>query len=120
MRRVLIAIGLAGMILAGIAGYFENGFGNGFENDASEVGAPQAPRAARSAHSSGAATPVGFDLLGESSDEDAVDPALSRVEHAVFWRTESGIPETQPTGIPTSFADLSERVAPAEIGRAHV
>ena len=115
MRRVLIAIGLAGMILAGIAGYFENGFGNGFENDASEVGAPQAPRAARSAHSSGAATPVGFDLLGESSDEDAVDPALSRVEHAVFWRTESGIPETQPTGIPTSFADLSERVAPAVV-----
>ena len=61
MRRVLIAIGLAGMILAGIAGSFENGF----EKGSNEVGAPQAPRADQSAHSSGAATPVGFDLLGE-------------------------------------------------------
>ena len=32
-----------------------------------------------------------------------------------FWRSESGIPETQPIGIPTSFADLAERVAPAVV-----
>ncbi len=101
MRRVLIAIGLTGMILTSIAGCFENG--------SSEV------EAAQTAQATGTATPVGFDLFGESGNANATEPMPSRVEHAVFWSTESVIPETQPTGIPTSFADLSERVAPAVV-----
>jgi len=41
--------------------------------------------------------------IAESPDRDA------------FWRSDSGIPETHPIGIPTSFADLAERVAPAVV-----
>jgi serine protease Do len=50
-----------------------------------------------------------LDLFG-SDDEDA--PATKR---EAFWQSESGIPTAQPVGIPTSFADLAERVAPAVV-----
>jgi serine protease Do len=32
-----------------------------------------------------------------------------------FWRSDSGFEEAQPVGIPSSFADLAERVAPAVV-----
>ncbi len=51
-----------------------------------------------------------FDLFGSDDDEDA-----KSVSREAFWRTDSGIPEAQPIGIPTSFADLAERVAPAVV-----
>ena len=50
-----------------------------------------------------------LDLFG--SDDDA--PHSGKRE--AFWRSESGIPTAQPIGIPTSFADLAERVAPAVV-----
>ena len=53
---------------------------------------------------------LALDLFGSDSD----DESQSR-PHDAFWRTESGIPTTQPIGIPTSFADLAERVAPAVV-----
>ena len=50
-----------------------------------------------------------LDLFG--SDDDAPKSA----QREAFWRSESGIPTAQPIGIPTSFADLAERVAPAVV-----
>ncbi len=52
----------------------------------------------------------GLDLFG-SDEEDASD----RGQRDAFWRSDSGIPSAQPIGIPTSFADLAERVAPAVV-----
>ena len=54
-----------------------------------------------------------LDLFGNSDKEAAA--AQSAPTQGAFWRTESGIPKTQPVGIPTSFADLAERVAPAVV-----
>ena len=45
-----------------------------------------------------------IDFFGSDDDE---------ASESAFWESESGIPEAQPIGIPTSFADLAERVAPA-------
>ncbi len=53
-----------------------------------------------------------LDLFGSSDDEAEKAAAAGR---EAFWRSDSGIPETQPIGIPTSFADLAERVAPAVV-----
>jgi serine protease Do len=53
-----------------------------------------------------------LDLFGGDDDESADAKTGPR---DAFWRSESGIPETQPIGIPTSFADLAERVAPAVV-----
>ncbi|MFO0691485.1 MAG: Do family serine endopeptidase [Myxococcota bacterium] len=109
MRSVSIAILFAVLILAGVPGCSEN--------ESTRSAALPTPADAESA------TPVGFDLFA-SDDEKSVETvadegsdasAKGGVERAVFWRTESGIPETQPTGIPTSFADLAERVAPAVV-----
>jgi serine protease Do len=50
-----------------------------------------------------------LDLFG--SDEKSSD----KDKQEAFWRSESGIASTQPIGIPTSFADLAERVAPAVV-----
>ena len=52
-----------------------------------------------------------IDLFG-GGDEEAAGTEKAR---EAFWRTESGIPSAQPIGIPTSFADLAERVAPAVV-----
>ena len=101
MRRVLIAIVTGGLVLAGIPGCFEAG--------SSEQSVSSAELDSRSS------TPVAFDLFGAKEDANAHEENSAPVEHAVFWRTESNIPEAQPTGIPTSFADLAERVAPAVV-----
>jgi len=53
-----------------------------------------------------------LDFFGDK--EEASAPA-ERAERDAFWRSDSGLPETQPIGIPTSFADLAERVAPAVV-----
>ena len=82
MRRVLIAIVIAGAILTGVAGCFESG----------SIQPPAAEASSRAESS----TPVAFDLFGERDDAQAEEVEPSRVEHAVFWRTESGIPEAQP------------------------
>ena len=46
--------------------------------------------------------------------DDESKPAESADRNA-FWRTDSGIQEARPVGIPTSFADLAEQVAPAVV-----
>ena len=103
MRRVEIAILTVGLMLVGSAGCFESD-------------AKQQSARAEAAPAVETATPVAFDLFG-SQDDDAAEAGATgeRVEHAVFWRSDSGIPEAQPSGIPTSFADLAERVAPAVV-----
>ena len=68
-------------------------------------------------HGPSADDPIGpsaahaIDFFG-SDDEEEEAKSGSR---EAFWRTESGIPQAQPMGIPTSFADLAERVAPAVV-----
>ena len=61
----------------------------------------------------GPTTARALDFFG-SSDDDAPTSDAS-ADREAFWRTESGIPEAQPIGVPTSFADLAERVAPAVV-----
>ena len=58
----------------------------------------------------GPATAHAIDLFG-SDEADAEDEAWP----GAFWRSESGIGKAKPAGIPTSFADLAERVAPAVV-----
>ena len=53
-----------------------------------------------------------LDLFGGSDDDES---ATSRQDQEAFWRSESRVPTAQPIGIPTSFADLAERVAPAVV-----
>ncbi len=104
MRRVGIAIVTAALMLIGTAGCLES--------DAKEQATRAEPTPAAES-----TTPVAFDLFGSQEDDDAEGAAAAgkRVEHAVFWRSDSDIPEAQPAGIPTSFADLAERVAPAVV-----
>ncbi|MBW2423392.1 MAG: DegQ family serine endoprotease [Deltaproteobacteria bacterium] len=52
-----------------------------------------------------------IDLFGGGDDEKEETTA----EGDAFWSTQSGIPAAEPVGIPTSFADLAERVAPAVV-----
>ena len=101
MHRVWIAIVAGGLLLAGIAGCFEAG--------------TTEEKAVRAEYDAPSSTPVAFDLFGNNADAAAKEESTAPVEHAVFWRTESNIPEARPTGIPTSFADLAERVAPAVV-----
>jgi len=51
-----------------------------------------------------------LDLFGTDAEETS-----DAGPRDVFWRSESGIPAAQPIGVPTSFADLAERVAPAVV-----
>ncbi|MBK7948574.1 MAG: DegQ family serine endoprotease [Deltaproteobacteria bacterium] len=106
MRSVSIAILCAALVFTGAPGCSEN--------DSPQSSALDAQRDTRTS------TPVAFDLFDRDDEEATRDVAAGPtdeggVERAVFWRTESGIPEAQPTGIPTSFADLAERVAPAVV-----
>ena len=55
-------------------------------------------------------TATALDLFG--SDDKSKTPGSER---EAFWHTDSGIPAAEPVGIPTSFADLAERVAPAVV-----
>ena len=54
-----------------------------------------------------------LDLFG-SGDRPEEEASKSAGGEA-FWRSDSGIETAQPIGIPTSFADLAERVAPAVV-----
>ncbi|MBY0401637.1 Do family serine endopeptidase [Myxococcota bacterium] len=102
MRSVSIAILCALLVVAGAPGCSEN--------ESARSAAKQAPQ------DDTTSTPVAFDLF-ERNDDAATgqEAGTGGVEHAVFWQTESGIPTAQPSGIPTSFADLAERVAPAVV-----
>jgi serine protease Do len=51
-----------------------------------------------------------LNLFGDDEEEEEKSAPTGK-----FWRTESGAPSAQPVGIPTSFADLAERVAPAVV-----
>ena len=55
-----------------------------------------------------------IDFFGGGDDEGEDTPA-AKTEREAFWRSESGIPEARIVGIPGSFADLAERVAPAVV-----
>lgn len=59
----------------------------------------------------GPSTARALDLFGSDDDEEKSESA----SREAFWRSESGIPMARPLGIPTSFADLAERVAPAVV-----
>jgi len=50
-----------------------------------------------------------IDFFGSDDDEE------QDAWPGAFWRSESGIEKARPIGIPTSFADLAERVAPAVV-----
>lgn len=94
MRRLLIPTLAAGLVLLGlVVGPYAGDPNAGLL----EIG----PRSGRS-----------FDLFG-SDDEPAAKAEPAGRE--AFWRSESDIPKAQPVGIPTSFADLAERVAPAVV-----
>jgi len=54
-------------------------------------------------------------LLGrEEAPESSEPPAVSATAEE-FWETDSGIEPIQPPSVPTSFADLAERVSPAVV-----
>jgi serine protease Do len=91
MRTILISTLATAFTFFGAAGSLDRDLEKVFS-----VG-PQAARA--------------LDFFG-SDEEDR--PAVS-AERDAFWRSDSGIQQTQPPGIPTSFADLAERVAPAVV-----
>ncbi|MFK7894197.1 MAG: Do family serine endopeptidase [Myxococcota bacterium] len=91
MRKLLFSIAIVGILLLGSGLPVDVHRGPVFEWTSGEAQA--------------------LDLFG-SSDDEAETPAAAE---GAFWRTDSGIPKAQPTGVPTSFADLAERVAPAVV-----
>ncbi len=93
MRHLLIPTLATVFILFGVGAGFEFGRGLG---TTSMIG-PNTSQA--------------LDFFGSQEDEQP----SSRAEREVFWQSESEVPEAQPVGIPTSFADLAERVAPAVV-----
>ena len=52
-------------------------------------------------------------LIGGSGEEAASEPAKQSAEP--LWETDSGIGPIQPIGVPSTFADLAERVSPAVV-----
>ncbi|MEZ4333585.1 MAG: Do family serine endopeptidase [Myxococcota bacterium] len=121
MHSASIATACALMILAGVTGCFgddaRTDATSRFERTADDLSDPIAEPAA----DAGGDAAVALDERPARPDPDralpdvAAGPAEARAVAPVFWRTESGIPEAQPTGVPTSFADLAERVAPAVV-----
>lgn len=91
MRTILISILAGAITFLGVAGSLDRGGETSFS-----VG-PAAGRA--------------LDFFG--SDEEDEQPVSA--ERDAFWRSESGIQQTRLVGIPTSFADLAESVAPAVV-----
>ncbi|CAM9427755.1 unnamed protein product [Discosporangium mesarthrocarpum] len=57
----------------------------------------------------GPATARAIDFFGRDDDPE------QEAWPGAFWRSKSGIEKAKPIGIPTSFADLAERVAPAVV-----
>jgi len=95
MKRLLISTLAVGLLLLGLTPLVH------FDVDV-DLGLDLGPRA------SGA-----IDFFGGKDEETA--SGAGDDEAGPFWETDSGIPEAQPVGIPTSFADLAERVAPAVV-----
>jgi serine protease Do len=93
MKRLLISTLAVGLLLLGLAPLVDVEL---------PLGLDLGPRA------SGA-----IDLFGSKGEKKASGSGAD--EAGPFWETDSGIPETQPIGVPTSFADLAERVAPAVV-----
>jgi len=91
MRTILVATLFAIAVFLGVTGGLEG-----------PVDAPSwlGPRSA-----------TALDFFGGN---DEIAPGES-TEPETFWRTDSGFPIAQPIGIPSSFADLAERVAPAVV-----
>jgi serine protease Do len=54
-------------------------------------------------------------FTGGSEDSSSEQAKTTTSGAEPFWETESGIRETVPAGVPTSFADLSERVSPGVV-----
>jgi serine protease Do len=52
-----------------------------------------------------------LDFFGGDDEGEVAESA----DRNAFWRSDSGVQEAQLIGIPTSFADLAERVAPAVV-----
>jgi serine protease Do len=73
-------------------------------------------RAEQSGEQSGE-QPGFWDRLTGAGDKAVESPAAGAKEARgeEFWKTESGFPPTAPIGVPTSFADLAERVSPAVV-----
>ena len=90
MRSFFLSVLAAGLILFGVLG--------GLDLERTPQVGPGAAQA--------------LDLFGSGDDTEA---SAGSNDREAFWRTDSGIPEAQPTGVPTSFADLAERVAPAVV-----
>lgn len=59
----------------------------------------------------GPKTASAIDFFGNSDDSGTAPPEAQES----FWRSQGDGPAAQPIGIPTSFADLAERVAPAVV-----
>ena len=100
MRRLLVLLPITGLVLFGLnAGFdFEHVFDRTQQGQASSAFGPAAAHA--------------VDFFGSDDDEEEASETNAR---EAFWRSDSGIPNAQPIGIPTSFADLAERVAPAVV-----
>jgi len=94
MRRLLILTAATALMLVGL-------------NSASKIDSIASGGAAGLIGPNAAAA---IDLWGSGDDEADEAPAAE-----AFWRSDSGVPKAQPVGIPTSFADLAERVAPAVV-----
>lgn len=93
MKRLLISTLAVGLLLLGLAPLVDVDL---------RLGLDLGPRA------SGA-----IDLFGSKDEKKSSGSGADGA--GPFWETDSGIPEAQPIGIPTSFADLAERVAPAVV-----
>jgi serine protease Do len=91
MRTILISMLAGAVTFLGVAGSLDRG---------GEVNFSVGPAAVRA-----------LDFFG--SDEEDEQPVGA--ESDTFWRSESDIQQTRLVGIPTSFADLAERVAPAVV-----
>ncbi len=91
MRTILISTLLAAVAFFGVLDSLDRNLDN-----TSIVG----PKAARA-----------LDFFGDDNEDESGEHG----EGEAFWRSDSDIPGAQPIGIPTSFADLAERVAPAVV-----
>ena len=91
MRTILISTLLAAVSFFGAFDSFDG------KLDESQTVGPKAAQA--------------LDFFGGDDEEEPAE----RPDRNAFWRSDSDIQEAQLIGIPTSFADLAERVAPAVV-----
>ncbi len=105
MRHFQIATAVVVLSLLGLGGNL------GFDSGVGDLGHHGFMRGLASISIFGPESAQALDFFGDSSE----GKSGTHAERETFWRSESEIPETQPIGIPTSFADLAERVAPAVV-----